>query len=220
MMNRRAFLQKAGIASATLALPYLAFGQRKTPVRLLLLRRPALSPSSECAAPCIRGQLYDVSDFPDAVLDQSLLPLMPGRPALCDVIERPWANNAPSKSAISKGVYAAHVRDDATKDWMTTLDRRWRIELDGTTPRSAIQFHYGKDVKWSEGCFILGKHLQTSDSVGITRQYCVLEDGEKAVAALRAAVMAAGRDSNKITVGVADYEGLFPDFSPNKPCPT
>jgi hypothetical protein len=89
-------------------------------------------------------------------------------------------------------------------------DRAWRLELSAVPGhRSAIQFHYGQDESWSEGCFILGVHVQPSDASGIGSSYCKLTNGESAVSALRAAVKASGKDTNKIEVTVADYDDLF-----------
>lgn len=211
MINRRhvgiALFTSLGTSSA----------QPLAPVRLLLVRRPGLSPTNHCAAPCIRGELYDVTDMAGR-LDEQLLPTLTKQLRLCDVIERPWKNNKPNVSSVPKGTYKARIRDDKTKDWMDTTDKRWRLELQKAGPRSAIQFHYGKDVHWSEGCFIVGSFLQSGDAGGITNRYCELEGGEAAVARIRLAVTAPRRNSTDISVGVADDAGLFPGLSPRAPC--
>ncbi|RWM14904.1 MAG: hypothetical protein EOR73_25480 [Mesorhizobium sp.] len=137
---------------------------------------------------------------------------------VCDVIERPWKNNAPSKSSIPAGQYDARVRDDATKNWMNNENRRWRIELAGVPHRSNIQFHFGQDVNWSEGCFIVGDLLQPDGSTGMEASYCGLEGGEAAVARLRAVVQGTGAIPGDLKVGITDDYGLFPDFSTNPAC--
>jgi hypothetical protein len=183
----------------------------------MVVRRMGLSPTNQCVAPCIRGSIYDVSDLSGS-LDDTLLPLLKARKPVCDIIERPWKDNTPNVSAIPKGVYAATVRTDKTKPWMTNENRLWRLELAGTPKRSAIQFHYGQDVAWSEGCFIVGSLLQAGDAAGVTARYCAVEDGEVAVVALRSVVTATGRDPKKISVGVTDDSGLFPGLQPKEPC--
>lgn len=194
-----------------------AFAQQLTPVRLMVVRRLGLSPTNQCVAPCTRGSVYDVSDLPGS-LDDTFLPLLKLRKPVCDVIERPWKDNQPNVSSIPKGVYSASIRSDKTKPWMNNENRSWRLELAGTPKRSAIQFHYGEDVAWSEGCFIVGTLLQSGDSAGITARYCAVEKGEAAVAALRAVVTAAGRDPKKVSIGVVDDSGLFPGLQPKEPC--
>lgn len=187
------------------------------PIRLMVVRRPGLSPTNQCVAPCTRGSIYDVTTLAGS-LDTTILPALKLLTPICDVIERPWRDNKQNVSSVKKGTYRASVRTDKTKDWMTNEDRLWRIELAGTSPRTSIQFHYGNDVSWSEGCFIVGALLQKGDDAGITRRYCAVENGEAAIAALRAVVTAPGRDHKNITVGVADDAGLFPDLSPKAPC--
>lgn len=196
----------------------MAGAQDLVAVRLLVLRRLGLSPSGHCNAPCIRGSVYDVSDLGAKALDESLIPLLASRMPLCDVIERPWKDNAANVSAIPRGVYGATVRDQPTKNWMTNENRAWRLELAGTGHRTNIQFHYGQDVAWSEGCFIVGSLLRKDDNSGIVERYCAVTDGERAVATLRAAVTAAGRNVRDIQVGIADHAGLFPNFDANAPC--
>ncbi|WP_367615826.1 DUF5675 family protein [Plastoroseomonas hellenica] len=147
---------------------------------------------------------------------QILLPAVKSRTPVCDTIERPYRDNQPSVSSIPRGTYRARVRDDASKPWMNTPNKRWRIELAGTAHRTAIQFHYGNDVTWSEGCFIVGTVSNPEHSM--TTGYCRLEDGEDAVAALRRAVTGPGRNANDITVGVADDAGLFPDLNGAPAC--
>lgn len=220
-MDRRQFLN----VTATLALGGTARGgtarrssQELIPVRLLVLRRAALAPTTACKAPCIRGRLFDVTAVASNQLDETLIPLLSDAQAICDVIERPWANNAANVSSIKRGEYRAAIRDDATKRWMNSENKRWRLELQGTEPRSAIQFHFGQDVTWSAGCFIVGSLRQPLEESGVTSAYCGVDAGEVAIARLRAAVLAPGRDVRNIRIGVADHSALFPDFSPQQPC--
>lgn len=213
MPTRRLIL---ATAVATIA-PIPLMAQILKPVRLLVVRRMGLSPANQCVAPCIRGSIYDISDQAGA-LDQTILPLLISRKPVCDVIERPWKDNASNISSIPKGIYTAHVRNDRTKTWMNNEDRAWRIELGGVSRRTAIQFHYGEDVAWSQGCFILGTLLQAGDAAGITNRYCKVENGEAAVAALRAAVNGTGLNPKSITIGVVDDANLFPGLQPKAPC--
>lgn len=213
-ISRRSFL----LSSALVASPLWVDAQQLIPVRLVVVRRLGLSPTNQCVGSCIRGSVYDVSDL-SGNLNDALLPLLKLRKPLCDVIERPWKDNKPNVSSVPKGVFTASVRTDRTKPWMTNENRWWRIELVGTKlERSAIQFHYGQDVSWSEGCFIVGSLLQRSDDAGLTNRYCSVENGEVAVAALRAAVSAPGRDTSKISIGVFDDAGLFAGMQPKEPC--
>jgi Family of unknown function (DUF5675) len=213
-VSRRSFL----VSSALVATPLWVDAQQLIPVRLLVLRRIGLSPTNQCVAPCTRGSIYDVSDLNENPSD-ALLPVLKTRKPICDVIERAWKDNKPNTSSIPKGVYTASVRTDKTKPWMTNENRWWRIELAGTNlQRSAIQFHYGQDVSWSTGCFIVGTVLQKGDDAGVTKRYCSVENGEAAVAALRAAVSAPGRDASKISIGVFDDAGMFAGLQPKEPC--
>lgn len=213
-ISRRSLLVTGALSTA----PALGRTQSLTPVRLMVVRRMGLSPTNQCVAPCIRGSIYDVS-YMAGSLDDTLLPLLKTLKPVCDVIERPWKDNKPYVSAIPKGIYSASVRTDKTKPWMDNENKLWRLELAGALmQRSAIQFHYGKDVNWSEGCFIVGSLLQSGDAAGVTARYCSVENGEAAVAALRAVVTATGRDSKKISVGVTDDSGLFPGLQPKEPC--
>jgi hypothetical protein len=214
MISRR----KLVVSASTVVLPLPAVSQQLIPIRLFVVRRIGLSPTNQCVAPCIRGSIYDISDL-QVNPDDSLMPLLKARKPICDVIERPWNDNKPKLSSIPKGVYAASVRTDKTKTWMTNENRWWRIELAGANlQRSAIQFHYGQDVSWSKGCFIVGTVLQKGDDAGVTKRYCSVENGEIAVAALRAVVMAPGRDTSRISVGVFDDSGLFAGLQPKEPC--
>lgn len=193
-----------------------AKSQSLVPIRLLVIRKPGLTITNQCVARCIRGRLYDVSDITGFDFNQIVLPAVKVRPPICDTIEQPYRGNRPFVSSIPRGAYRARVRDDVTKPWMNTLDKRWRIELERTSPRTAIQFHYGNDVSWSEGCFIVG--TVSSPEHSMTASYCRLENGEAAIAALRRAVTAPGRNPADVMVGVADDAGLFPDLGGAPSC--
>lgn len=214
MVSRRSV--SFGIAAALGTKPFEAFAQALTPVRLLVVRKPGFSLTNQCLAPCIRGKVYDASHIDSLDLQGVILPLL-GQP-ICDVIERPWQGNAPSVSAIPVGLYSAIVRNDPTKAWMTNINRSWRIELFGVPHRANIQFHYGSDVSWSEGCFIVGSLLQPDGSSGMEAAYCGLEGGEAAIERLRAIVEAPGVNPDDIMVGVTDDYGLYPDFSSAPTC--
>jgi len=208
-IGRRGFLS---VALGGLAAPAITRAQALLPVRLLVLRQPAVIGSSNCVASCIRGSLHDVSTA--GAIDPAQWSIPFGVAPICDVIERPWAGNAPNISAIPAGEYKAFVREDATKSWMTNQNRRWRIQLEGVQGRSAIQFHFGQDELWSQGCFIVGDHLIADPSLNdLAGAYCSVGNGEAAIARLRSVVIASGLDGSDIRIAVADRRGLFPDFT-------
>lgn len=181
-------------------------------LHLMVVRRPGLSPTNQCIAPCIRGSIYDVTNEPEPA--SAFTATLAAKLPICDVIERPWQNNRPYVSAIPTGRYESKIRDDASKGWMDTIDKRWRIELIGTKPRSFVQFHYGKDVSWSEGCFIVGSHVQSAEADGVTSTYCRVADGEAAIARLRALTEQSTVSSDPPIVTVLDEAGLFPGVQP------
>ncbi|MCA3451371.1 MAG: hypothetical protein INF92_13600 [Rhodobacter sp.] len=208
-MTRRDFL---ALSCVTVFAPFVVTAQSLPPVRLLILRRPAVLGSDNCSAPCIRGSIYDVSFEGVFAPDTWSIPF--GQVPICDVIERPWANNAPNVSAIPAGTYTAHVRDDATKTWMTNLNRRWRLQIDSVQSRSSIQFHYGKDEQWSQGCFIVGDHLVDAPSLNdLSGPYCKVSNGEAAIERLRAAVTLPSVDNRKIEIAVSSRGSLFADMT-------
>lgn len=205
MISRREVVLGLGaeaLASEGFAQPTLR------PVRLLVARRIANVPANNCTAPCIRGSVYDVTNVSGPI---SAVAILAGQPTpICDVIERPWAGNAANVSSVPKGVYAARVRTDATKSWMiATPSRAWRIEIAGVPGgRSAIQFHYGTDASWSQGCFIVGKLLQIPAG-GVGAGYCQVTGADAALTALKNIIEAPGRDTTRIEVTVADSGDLF-----------
>lgn len=209
-ISRRSFVL---MGAALLSGPGRALAQALPPVRLLVLRNPAVIGTSNCVASCIRGSIYDVSN--EGVFDPNLWTIPIGQEPICDVIERPWAGNAPNISSIPAGEYTAFVRDDATKSWMSNENRRWRLQLENVPEgRSAIQFHYGRDEKWSQGCFIVGDHIVDDPSLNdLAGPYCKVENGEAAVARLRETVQSSDVDSSTIRIAVADRKGLFPTFT-------
>jgi hypothetical protein len=217
-MQRRHVLLGACATAGGLLFGRASIAQPLRPVRLMIVRRMVPIPSTDCLTRCIRGRIYDVSDLGGAALDTTILPLLQTRAPLCDTIERPWRDNQPGRSSIPAGSYRAMIRTRETKPWMVGKpNRAWRLELQGVEPRKNIQFHYGKDVSWSEGCFILGSLLATRGNLG-DAAYCKLENGEAAVAALRAAVNAPGADPGDIRIGVTDDAGLFPNYRPAERC--
>jgi hypothetical protein len=187
-----------------------AVAQLLVPVRLVVLRQPGVL-SNECLAPCIRGVIYDVSHLAGFDISNIILPAVKVLPPICGVVERPYKGNQPNVSSIPRGVYKASIRNDPTKKWMKTENQRWRLELAGVPKRSAIQFHYGQDVDWSEGCFIVGTNSGVSG--GLTKErYCGVEQSENAIENLRKIVTAPGRNINEITIAVGDDGDLFPNL--------
>ena len=217
MPTRRSVLQSVASACAIGLVPGTSNGQLLTPVKLLVVRKPAFSLSNVCVAPCIRGKIFDVSSM-STLDDMSDVFLGLLGNAVCDVIERPWKDNLPTVSSIPPGAYSASVRDDATKDWMNSVNRRWRLELSGVPHRTNIQFHYGEDVGWSEGCFIVGDLLQSDASTGILDTYCELSNAEAAIERLRGIVESNGGQQATVTIGVTDDYNLFPDFDTSPNC--
>ena len=208
-MKRRRILT---LGAAAVFAPFVATSQALPPIRLLVLRRPAVLGSDNCNAPCIRGSIYDVSFEGLFAPDDWSIPL--GLAPICDVIERPWASNAPNVSAIPAGTYTARIREDATKAWMTNLNRRWRLQLDRVEGRSAIQFHYGNDERWSQGCFIVGDHLVDTPALNdLSGPYCDLRNGEAAIERLRGVVTSPSVDNQTIEVAVSDRSSLFANFA-------
>src|SRR5215207_9660336 len=125
-MMRRSILTAASAAFGSSSWTAISFAQQLVPVKLMVLRRPGLAPTNQCLAPCIRGSIYDVSDLASP-MDQNIIPVLKARRPVCDVIERPWKDNEPSKSAIPKGTYQGEVRTDRTKTWMNADNKAWRI---------------------------------------------------------------------------------------------
>lgn len=69
-------------------------------------------------------------------------------------LELPWrgnaaTNNSATASRIPAGTYTAHVRTDAG-------GANWRLELEGTAPRTNIQIHAGNVPADSTGCILPG----------------------------------------------------------------
>jgi hypothetical protein len=130
-------------------------------VRLLLLRNGDYV--NRCVE-CIPGKLYGVPDGIDLDSAEGVTALLT---PICDTIELSYEENRENASSVPARTYEAFVVTKATKRWMWTggnidagnviLDRAWRLELkDVPNHRTAIQFHYGKDVGWSRGCIIVG----------------------------------------------------------------
>lgn len=151
-MQRRHLLQAICSAGA------MVFTSRASSAELavqLLVVREGREPTTCGEIEYLQGTLYGVPSTFDLEKARTTLGLERlGR------VEEPTYEGNSAGSSIPVGTYDAYVRDDATKPWMTTLDRRWRIEMKGVPgPRTAVQFHYGKDYKWSAGCIILaGEH--------------------------------------------------------------
>jgi hypothetical protein len=95
-------------------------------------------------------------------------------------------------------IYDLQVRVDKTKAWMAKENRWWRLEFVKVEKRTAIQFHYGKDYKWSEGCIIL-----TGNSKGDVLCKEGTNSPEEAVATLRRYVIEGSDSNTKIRVRIA-----------------
>jgi hypothetical protein len=96
------------------------------------------------------------------------------RRPICVVIERSLNTTCQTLAPFRKE-YTLRTFARRTKAWITNENRFWKIELEGLQPRTAIQFHFGKDETWSQGCFILGSFLQPTDSAGIIDRYCKVQ---------------------------------------------
>ena len=66
-------------------------------------------------------------------------------------VELPWRGNAPVISSIPAGSYNGTLRYDHSD--------QWRIELQGVTGRTHVEFHTGNTTDDTEGCIIIGKEL-------------------------------------------------------------
>lgn len=206
--NRRLFLKASTVVLFT---PAISRAQSLPAVKLLVLRNPPAIGTNNCVATCIRGSIYDVSHDQNFV-DPALWSVLPGAQPICDVIERPWVDNKHNVSSIPSGTYTGFVRNDRSKKWMTNENRSWRIELNKVAgKRQNIQFHYGKDENWSQGCFIVGDHLVKDPTISdLSGAYCKLKNGESAISRLRKAVLSPYVNNDKISILVADRDGLFP----------
>lgn len=157
-------------------------------VKLLLLRNTA-EPVACGSARYIKGNLYGVPSSMNLNGVSSAI----GLTFISHVEELPYELNAKNASCVPAGTYSASIKVNKTKPWMTNENRTWRLELNGTKPRSAIQFHYGKDFNWSRGCVIL---TGTDDLVCKEGS----DSPEEAVAALRAYVTTGHNSSTPIFV--------------------
>ena len=136
-INRRLVL------GSTLALGLVAGASAQGVVRARLKLERRAGWQNNCVK-CIPGMLYGVDS--------------PARVKLCDTVELSFEDNSSGRSSIPAGTYTAFERTDRTKPWMKDEATEWRLELEKVPGgRSAIQFHYGKDAGWSEGCIIVGR---------------------------------------------------------------
>lgn len=172
MISRRYFLM-ASLGLLAAARDVFASGAKQAQI---LLVRAAKQPITCGKVQYIPGGLYGV---PPTVKLEDVNSSF-GLEFLTRVEELAYLDNASRVSSIAPGVYNAIVRDDASKKWMTNINRRWRLELLGTESRSNIQFHYGLDYKWSEGCIIV-----TGDSEAGLVCRSQSETSEKAIERLR-----------------------------------
>lgn len=181
----------------------------RSPVQLLVVRHSNYV--NKCVR-CIPGKLYGVPNSISLETAEWTTGLLT---ELTDVIERSFEQNIKNISSIPIGIYDAHIETKATKKWMWSggkvsqgevlLNRAWRIELENVPgKRTKIQFHYGKDVSWSEGCLIIGTSPRNT-----CHDECKHGDSpEKSVAKLREYVTSNSLASDHpIRVRIAD--GVF-----------
>lgn len=144
-------------AASTLGVPTRA---QSRPVHLLVVRERGYE--TKCV-PCVAGRLFGVPSGIDLASAELVLGLLT---FIADTIELSYEPESGRPSSIPEATYNARIRNDATKRWMWSggkvadgsilLDRSWRLELMDVPRRTAIQFHFGRDVNWSLGCIILG----------------------------------------------------------------
>lgn len=72
------------------------------------------------------------------------------------ILERPWACNAPDKSCIPAGLYRAHFLPRSTSGRYRNV-----FWLQDVPDRSGILIHNGNIVDHSRGCLIIGKRRGT-----------------------------------------------------------
>src|SRR5688500_15545762 len=73
-MDRRTFLAlSSNLALGSLAVQAMprSNSQQLVPVRLLVLRRLGLAPTTQCKAPCIRGRLFDVTAVASGAINET-----------------------------------------------------------------------------------------------------------------------------------------------------
>jgi hypothetical protein len=119
-------------------------------VKLLLIR--SVTANTQCDVKFVPGKIYGVpSNMNLPSISTSI-----GLEFISNTEELPFNMNISNISSISTNIYEAKIREDESKAWMKdNIHRSWRLELQGTGHRTNIQFHYGKDHKWSAGCIIL-----------------------------------------------------------------
>lgn len=151
-MNRRRMLFSSCVVAAA-AWPQLTRLKpvtQSSDVQLLVVRK-GTTPRYCRERSYIRGVLYGV---PLGIELENAHPRL-ALERISETEELPYEGNLAEVSSVPEGQYSGAIRRDATRSWMTTIDRTWRIELQNVPGRSAIQFHYGRDFRWSSGCVIL-----------------------------------------------------------------
>jgi hypothetical protein len=163
-------------------------------VQLYLLRDSKEPMTCSSKVKLIRGSLYGV---PSTMKLEDVASTL-GLQHISKTEELPYEANAKNVSSVPANIYRAKIRNDKTKSWMTNVNRTWRLELDKVPRRSAIQFHYGKNYAWSQGCIIL-VGTRTSDLMCTAG----LDSPEEAVAALRNYVHAGNRTPAEVLIRIA-----------------
>ncbi|MFM0125983.1 MULTISPECIES: DUF5675 family protein [Paraburkholderia] len=183
-MDRRSFLACA--TSVAIFSDFWSLAMAQGPIKLLVVRERGYE--NKCV-PCVAGRLFGVPSAVDLSSAEQNLGMLS---LITDTVELSYEPKTDRPSSIPEATYSAIVRADGSKKWMWTggavgngairPDRAWRIELQNVPHRTAIQFHYGRDVNWSRGCVILGQRTATCPARGP----CSFPDSpEPAVRALR-----------------------------------
>lgn len=196
MLSRRNLVLGAAVSAAA---PFPAIPQGFSPAPsggllnpfVITVRRKISFANTLNIGDCIHGDLFlkDVRQF-----DMS-------KP-FCQTIELPYRNELSNASSIKAGSYNGHIREDGHLGW--------RIELEGTK-QSNIQIHVGNLPSNSEGCILVGLHVNETPCdpppcKPLTNQYyqhvCQLSDSVSMRNAIKTAY--GNQNSRKVSVYVVD----------------
>src|SRR5262245_40110995 len=93
-------------------------------VQLYLLRESAEPNVCSPTVKFIRGNLYGVPSAMKLTDVSSTL----GLTHISKTEELPYEANAQNVSSVPAAIYRAKIREEATKPWMTNVNRKWRLE--------------------------------------------------------------------------------------------